>query len=376
MRQEWNLVFRLKHTGSRPGGFAGISDRNIRLLCAGFDGLGHYCTELVINAFLIERPRLAFVERRIKRIDGLLGLPIAVGNNRNKMMLMYDFDDPRHGFRRARVDTSNDRANHRRTHDSGIFHARQVCINPELGRAINFRRNVEALLWLAHDLVFGGLFQLGLGRRRVSGGFFREIRIAARLARGIVKDMRTFGAQLARRHVPCLRRGFDNHLACCRTGNPHAALSCQANGCRTARNLNFHPLGKGEKNAVHSTIQKSRDRRFARQIFPRESIVRKVFMRGRFLKSNAVPVSIHLIGQHLGQRCRSALPHFRMRCDRRDQIIGIDFNPCVDERLALIGHHASQFRCAVARADCNADHKRAACQNACSDKTSSCPLIH
>ena len=231
MRQKWHLIFRFKHARSRPRGFAGIPDRNILLLFTSFDRIGHHSTEPVINAFLIERTRFAFFKRRIKRIDRLLRLPIAISNDRNKMILLNDFDDPRHGFRRARIDASNRRSNHWRAHNSGIFHARQVCINPELGRAINLRRNVEALLRLAHNPVLGGLFQLGLGRRRMLGRFFREIRIAARLTRGIVKDMRAFRTQFARRHFPCLRRSLNNHLARRSTGNAHAALAREANGC-------------------------------------------------------------------------------------------------------------------------------------------------
>ena len=158
MRKERHLILSLITPRSITSRLARIARRHVFLLFSRLNSLGQRRAEIGIERILIELARLALFKGDLQRANRLLSLPITISHHRDKMISPDHFDNTWHGHRTACINCFNNRANHRGAHHGRIFHAGQININPEHGRAIHLGRNIKPLFRLTHNFKVFGLF--------------------------------------------------------------------------------------------------------------------------------------------------------------------------------------------------------------------------
>ena len=174
MGQERHLIF-----GFDPGCRVGEIFRDIAFL--GFQ-IAAFVTGFIEMAgvagedrVLVQSIAFGLAIFRVDAVQRLLRLPVAIGDDGDKIPHVEDLQHTGHGFGGACVHRLNGGADHRSGPDRGIFHARDFGIDPEQRAAIDLFRNIVARLRLPHDLVLVRRLELGLRRqallRRGDGKF-------------------------------------------------------------------------------------------------------------------------------------------------------------------------------------------------------------
>ena len=305
---------------------------------------------------LIEGFSAGFRPGHVELPNGILGLPIAIRDDGYETALVEHFDNARQVARISIVDRHRLGTKDRRSHDGGIFHVRQVDIDAEFGRAVCLGRNIKPRQRLAHQRVLVRRLQRRLRGRGIFACLYGKTGIGFGSSAGLMVDIAVRRAQFARRHIPALGSGLDDHFPRRGASDPHAAHAGKSDRRATARNLQPHGLGNPQETAIQRILDKARDFRVAHQEFPPERVIGIGLMRRRLFKRHRLPVGIHFIGQHLRHRRENALAHFTVRDDRGNRIIGGQLDPDIDQRFAIFGHHFCQLRGAMTFAYSDADH--------------------
>ncbi len=135
-------------------------------------------------------------------------------------------------------------------------------------------------------------------------------------------DMAVLGRQFRPRHVPVKRGGLEQHGFCGRAGDAHRLLAGHRHRRAAAGDLQAHELRRLEEEAIDGIDEESREVHIAGGITFGERVIGILGSRGSLDHRHAVPVGIHLLGEHHGQRRMRALAHLGMRNDCRYRIVG------------------------------------------------------
>ena len=72
-------------------------------------------------------------------------------------------------------------------------------------------------------------------------------------------------------------------------------------------------------------------------------IVRKLLVRRRFHEFDQVPVSVHFVGKHHGERSVHALTHIGMRDDGRHPVIRCNLDPDIEQCFIIAGDQSGDL---------------------------------
>ena len=291
--EERELVDRLDRLRGRRRGLARLGEglARLRRLC------------LVAGQQLVAVETLArrFVPLHLERAPPLQRRPGAGGDDGDAFGDLDDVGDALHPLRLGRVERHQLRAEARRPGDHRRQQARQLDVDRVDRAAVALRRRVDARA----RLVLADVDEL---RRRLQRDVAAEPDAACRLghlavARALAGGMRQDalgGANLARRHLPLLGRGGDEHRPRRRAGVP---VLQERIGDRR------RPAGALEV-AEHQVGVALRIRR-------------------RVLRAHHRPVGVELVGDQRGQAGRVALAHLVVLADDGDDAVAADADEVV-----------------------------------------------
>ncbi len=161
---------------------------------------------------LVQRGTRTLVPLHGQSLAGFLSLPVTVGDHRHAVIDLNHIDHTGHALGAAGVKTLDLAANHRTLLDAGVHHARQLDVDTELGRAIDFGRGVQTLGALADDFEIFRILQHHFLRHRQLGRGFGQLAIAGLLA-ACADHHAVLGLERAAIHFPLVSGRTDQHLS-------------------------------------------------------------------------------------------------------------------------------------------------------------------
>ena len=167
--------------------------------------------------------------------------------------------------------------------------------------------------------------------------------------------------------------GPQQHLARRGAGDAHAVVSGAAHRHRSAGDLQSKPAREAVGAVVETALEWTRhvvDER-AHDVGVRIRIERR-----RFLHAHEVPVGVHLLRGHHGERGLRALTHLAVRDEDRDDVVGRHQDPR-GELAALLGVLGTEpMASRRKRGSGHAEDEPAADERAGADERASRPLAH
>ena len=246
----------------------------------------------------------------------LFGTPPVVGHHGDKFAQVEHFDDATAVFHLRRVHGFDLAIEHRAGGDSGVHHARHLCIDAVADFAGDDVRDVHPGQGLANDFPIFGVFEfdlfggLQLGRR--SG----QLAIGETAFAGRVVHLAQGSSAFAGGYAPLGGSSGDEHFTRGGTGFAQIFLRVADGAAAHRGHVAISALGA------------------------------QVFVRGGVLDAHFFPIGFQLIGHQHGGRCATALAHVGAGVANDHGIVGLDFNPGIElggfSRVTLGGPEKAQ----------------------------------
>ena len=300
--------------------------------------------------------------------------PVAVGDDGDGFLQADDALDARHRLGGRRVYGDQLGAKDGRDVDGRIQHPRNREVDSVDGAAVDLLANVEPLSGRASDGVGVRILQRRVRRNGKMCGGRRQLAEAGASPGRVVENARAAGLALGRVDAEARGRGRDQHFLGGGPSDRHPEDTGRANRRGASGRLNAVP-SRDPVGAVVECAAEQRGHRPARERAD-DVGVRVRAQRGRFLHPNEIPVGLHLLGSHHGQRGPGTLTHFAVRHEDGHEIVRGDGDPGVE--LPRLGRAVRNHAVPAGRErhTCHAEHQPAAHDGAGADKGASCPFAH
>ena len=313
------------------------------------------------------------VEGRLERGEGSSCVPVRVGNDGDGLIEAHDAFHARHRLGRGGVDGRELAAVDRRDLDGGVEHARQGEIDAIDRAAVDLRGDVQTRPGSAPDGVRVGTLQRRTRRDGNRGGCRRKLSEACALPRSLMDDTRSDCLALRHPDAEACRSGGEQHVPGSGARHGHAVLPGAANGRGAASHLGAEPARQAIRSVVHAPHERCGNVADEGSQHVRVG----VGIEGRCLPDpHQIPVSVHFLGGHHGQRRLRPLAHLAVGDQNGDEIIRRDRDP--GGELTLFGGIGRYDALSAGREQqlSRPQHETASNQGAGADESASRPFPH
>ena len=279
------------------------------------------------DCLLIESVAVGLAIFCVDAVQRLLRLPVAIGDHGDKISHIEDLEHAGHGFGGTCVHGFDRCTDHRGRLD------RYIGVDAKDRAAIDLFRNIVARFRLAHDRIFVRCFQCRPCGQALLRRGERKLRKGCGPAAPGMGDHAVGGCDFPSRDLPFARCRRDQHFAGGCAGGAHRSLAGGAHRITAAGELQTHGLRQFQDPASDGRFEQGRDLEIGSEKIAGDRIGDILHVRRRLENSHLVPVRVHLVGQHLGERGIDALSHFGVRDDGGDDIVGIDLDPGIEQPL-------------------------------------------
>ena len=153
-------------------------------------------------------------------------------------------------------------------------------------------------------------------------------------------------------------------------------LTSRRHGGAAAGDLQAHHLGGGQKDAIDRIDKECREVDIAGRVALGERVIGVFSVRRRFDHGDMIPVGVHLLGQHHGQRRVHALAHFGMRDNRSHCVIRRYLDPDIEYRVIFACDKWRNLASTIAGTNGDANDDRTAGENTSGNERTPAPFTH